>query len=119
MFIVYYPRVDVSVWKLVPEGTASPVHHDDMTDNNNGNKKEPDTSRSIKWCHTDCSLDTGLPVSAGVPRPILRDVMSQYDVQLSNYALFYKDNDNTFRQLKYILFFISILNVRVIRPMMF
>ena len=48
MFIVYYHRVGVSVWWLVPEGIASPVHHDHMTDNNNGNKKEPDTSCSIR-----------------------------------------------------------------------
>ena len=68
-----------------------------MTDNNNGHtcKKESDTSCSIKKC-----LDTGLQVSAGVPRLILRDVMNQSDVQSTYSALFYKDNDNTFRQLK-------------------
>ena len=66
----------------------------------NGNKKEPDTSSSIKRCHTGCSLDTRLLVSACVPRLMLMGVMNRIYVQSSNSALFYKDNDNTFQQLK-------------------
>ena len=49
----------------------------DYFNNNKINKKEPDTSRSIDRCHTGWSLDTGLQVSAGAPRLILRDVMNQ------------------------------------------